>query len=272
MRPVSLTAAYEKLYREATELAGRPGDFAQRAMVYRQIFRDSQGNHAFPLIAAHGALWGAGQFRFGLRLARWLAWQYFWSRPLRSRRLAMLAEFFDALRDINRRVCVDTYVQFHLTRRFCKHPEISKFLPPDFLRPLRLLHEACRRQRPLAEAQRRTLFEVHFLHEQQTIVGDTLDRATAALAWPLAKFIALRPRVRFVYFPAGTSLAFADFSDRRERIENGLKAFDLAAGVGWPWVEQSLAAYGVLDRLLSTAQASSLSATSQRLRSFPTCR
>jgi hypothetical protein len=79
MRAVSLTSAYDQLYREAAFLAGGLSDFAQRAAVYRQIFRASQGNHAFGLIAAHGALWAAGEFRFGMRVCRLLAWQYPWS-------------------------------------------------------------------------------------------------------------------------------------------------------------------------------------------------
>jgi len=55
------------LRREATRLAGRPADLVQRASVYRHLFAHSGGNHAFPLLGAHGALWGSGYFRKGLR-------------------------------------------------------------------------------------------------------------------------------------------------------------------------------------------------------------
>jgi hypothetical protein len=248
MRNLPLADAYQRLHGEATRLAGGPSDFAQRAAVYRHLFRASQGNHVFPLIAAHGALWAAGQFRFGIRLARWLVWQYPWSAAVRARQLASLEGFFDALRDVNRRVCIDTYVQFHLTRQFADHPGICRFVSADSLRPLRTLHVACRRGQPLDDRQRRALFEAHFLHEQEQIVVDTLDRATRALDWPLAKWLALRPRVRFAYFPARTSLHFRNFADRQQRIANGLRAFDLGAQAGWHEVERSLEDYGLLDQ------------------------
>jgi hypothetical protein len=247
MRLATLTAAHQQLEREATRLSGEKGDFVQRAAVYRQIFRAAQGNHAFPLIAAHGALWAGGQFRFGSRLARRLVWQYPWSARLRAERLASLTDFFNALREINRLVCIDTYVKFHFTRRFDGHAELTHFVPPEFLGPLSRLHHACREGRPLTEPERRELFEAHFQHEQETVVGPTLQRAAAALTWPLVKFIALRPRVRFAYLPAGVCLAFHNFADRRDRIKNGLRAFEIASAVGWDHVERSLADYGLLD-------------------------
>jgi hypothetical protein len=160
-----------------------------------------------------------------------------------------VAEFFNALRDVNRQVCIDTYVQFHLSRRFRRHPDIEKFIAADFLRPLCRLHDACQQGRSLSEPERRTLFEAHFFHEQDTIVGETVDRAARALTWPLAKFITLRPRVRFAYLPPHTCIPFHNFADRQERIQNGLRAFDVAARVGWRQVERSLAAYGLLDSL-----------------------
>lgn len=55
---------------EAKVLAGGLTDLAQRAMVYHHLYRVSNGNHVFPLIAAHGALWAGGYFRYGLRLGR----------------------------------------------------------------------------------------------------------------------------------------------------------------------------------------------------------
>jgi hypothetical protein len=51
-----LAREYEALTREGTRLAGGLCDLAQRATVYHHLFRASGGNHAFPLIAAHGAL------------------------------------------------------------------------------------------------------------------------------------------------------------------------------------------------------------------------
>ena len=47
---------YALLRDQAVRLAGSPGDIAQRVMAHHQIYRDSGGNHAFPLVALHGEL------------------------------------------------------------------------------------------------------------------------------------------------------------------------------------------------------------------------
>ena len=51
----------------AVTLAGRTGDLAQRASAYHHLYRHSGGNHAFPLLAAHGALWASGYFQRNLK-------------------------------------------------------------------------------------------------------------------------------------------------------------------------------------------------------------
>lgn len=103
-----------RLRAEATALAGRTGDLVQRASVYHHLFADSGGNHSFPLLAAHGALWASGYFRAGVR---------FGSLVARIRRVlgddadALMREltaFAEAFRDINRRVCVETFFIYRL--------------------------------------------------------------------------------------------------------------------------------------------------------------
>src|SRR5690242_6076467 len=105
-----LQLAYHALRSEAETLAGNLTDLSRRATVYRHIFLASGGNHAFPLIPTHGALWAGGYFRFGMRLGEMLSWQYFGRPDMRRRQLQKLAAFADVFRDINCRVCVDTYV------------------------------------------------------------------------------------------------------------------------------------------------------------------
>ncbi len=68
-----LAAAYERWHDEAERLAGGLHDLAQRSTVYHHLFAASGRNHVFPLIAAHGALWARGYFRFGMRLGAWLS-------------------------------------------------------------------------------------------------------------------------------------------------------------------------------------------------------
>jgi hypothetical protein len=52
--------------------------------------------------------------------------------------------------------------------------------------------------------------------------------------------------IRFAYFARGESLWFSDFSNRDERIANGLRAFDLAARRGWKETAGALRHYRVL--------------------------
>jgi hypothetical protein len=237
---------YDRLRAEAVRLAGGLNDLAQRAAVYHHLFEHSGRNHAFPVIAAHGALWARGYFRFGMKLGGWLSWQDALDGELRRRRLADLAAFADAFRDVNRRVCIETYTTYHFTARYGDHPDVAELVAPDLLDVLNPMHAARRAGRELPDTEKRRIFQAFFLNEQETVVGPSIQAAVAAFDWPLMKFLALRPVIRFAYFPRRQPFWFRDFSRKEERIEKGLRAFDLAARAGWDTVESSLADYAVL--------------------------
>ena len=133
---------HENLHHEATRLAGGLNDLAQRAAVYHHLYEHSGGNHAFPLIAAHGALWARGYFRFGMRLG-WI-WSLTDLASLERRRLRLekLAAFADAFRDVNRRVCIETYTSYHFTAQFGTHPQVGEFIDPTLNDALGRLHFA----------------------------------------------------------------------------------------------------------------------------------
>jgi hypothetical protein len=245
----------DDLRREATLLAGGLSDLSQRATVYRHLFLASGGNHAFPLIAAHGALWAGGYFRFGMRLGAALSWQYVGRPAVRRQQLQRLADFADVFRDINRRVCVDTYVNFHFTDRYGQQADADRFVPRELLDPLNRLHAARRADRSLSDAEKQTVFEAHFRHEQAHVVGPTLTAAVADFDWPLLRAIALRPWVKFAYFPGNTCLRFRNFASADERIERGLQAFSLATQVGWSTVDAALQRYRVLPPAFFAAPA-----------------
>jgi hypothetical protein len=249
-----LRAEYERLQQEGTLLAGRLTDLTQRATVYRQLFRDSGRNHVFPLIAAHGALWAKGYFQWGLRLGRKLVWQYFHSPKKRTKQLAALDAFADAFRDINRQVCVDTYANFHFTKRY--GADSAACVSPDLLAALLKVHDANRAGVELNDAERLQVYTAHFTDEQQRVVGPGIEAALAALDWPLLRFVALRPWVRFAYFPRRQRICFHDFSQQAERVTNGRRAFDLGAEVGWDAVELALTRYALLsDRFFTQPEA-----------------
>ncbi|QDU25920.1 hypothetical protein ETAA8_09920 [Anatilimnocola aggregata] len=231
---------------EGEKLAGSLTQLAQRASVYRHIYRASGGNHIFPLIAAHGALWARGYFRWALDLGQKLAWQYAFQPELKASQLASLDSFANAFRDINRRVCADTYANFHFTAEHGEEAAATDLVPLDLLQSLNKVHAAQRTGRVLTDAEKQEIFTAHFLYEQEHVVGPSLQAAVDAFDWPAAKFIALRPVIHFAYFPERTSYWFRNFADRSERISRGQQAFQLAAAAGFPRVEAALRKYEML--------------------------
>ena len=251
-----LESAYRRFHEEGVVLAVGLSDLSQRAAVYHHLFRHSGRNHVFPLIAAHGALWARGWFQFGFRLARVLGWQFALQPEVRRRCRQQLEAFADALRDVNRRVCIDSYANYHFTARCGEHPDAAQFVPAELLTALNSVHRARRRGIELPDSSKRLIFQAHFLHEQEYVVGPSILSAAAALEWPVVKFIALRPVIGFAYLPRGRRLWFRNFAGREERIANGLRAFDLAAQVGWTEVERKLSAYAILpDAFFSDSAA-----------------
>jgi hypothetical protein len=198
------------------------------------------------LIAAHGALWASRYFKFGIWLGRCLSLPHA-VRPVRRAELLIgLSEFADAFREVNRYVCVDTYTLYHFTARYGDHPQATDFVPVDLLEALNQMHLASREGRSMSVAEKREIFETFLAYEQRTIVGPSVQQAVADFDWPLLKFIALRPVIRFAYFPKRRRIWFRNFADVNERIRNGLNAFDFAAAVGLAHVESALSHYEVL--------------------------
>src|SRR5262249_15283014 len=172
--------------------------------------------------------------------------QYCFNPARRHEQLAALDAFADAFRDVNRRVCVDIYTNYHFVKRFGTHAEAHQLLPAHTLAALQRLHRARQQGRTMSDAERLDVFKAHFLHEQEHEVGPSVAQATSVFNWPVMKWLALQPLVRFAYFPGWRVLRFRDFSDRQERISNGLQAFAWGAEVGWDTVEQRLSAYQIL--------------------------
>lgn len=234
---------------EATKLAGGLRDLAQRAAVYRHLFLVSGRNHAFPLLAAHGSLWAGRYFNFGMKLGRLLSWQYAFQPVRRREMLRQLDAFAEVFRDINRRVCIDTYKNYYLSKEFGQHPAIEQFIPRELLDPLNQMHAANTTGAELSDAEKLAVFTAHFRNEQRTLVGPMITAAVAQFEWPLLRAIALRPVIRFAYFPRGQRLWFRNFASQEERIEKGFNAFEKATQVGWQQADAALANY----RMLPTA-------------------
>ena len=231
----------EQLRLDAEALAGRPCDFAQRAATYHHLYQHSGGNHAFPLLAAHGALWGAGYFRTGMRVGKLLSHRFRGGRQ--AAMIEQLERFTDALREINRQVCVETYFTYRLSASPAFRDEAEARIEPVLLDALDRIH-AHRRAGSLAPlADRATLFEAFFEWEQRAIVAPLLDEAFRQFEWPELHWIALRPAIRFAFL-GWRPLRFGDFTSQDERLIKGVRAFERAERLGWREVERSLADYG----------------------------
>jgi len=231
---------------EATALAGNIGALTQRATVYHHMFQHSGRNHTFPLLAAHGALWAKGYFQAGIRFGSAAAWGQAILGDDREDLIRRLNKFANDFRDINRRVCVETYFIYHLTADRRLADVAGNVVPPHLLEQMTRCHAARRANRALSDSERRSLFTAFFLWEQEHIVGPAVERAFEEFSWPLVKALALRPRIRFAYFPRHAPLVFSNFADKDERIERGLAAFDLATMAGWESVEAALGCYGLM--------------------------
>lgn len=60
---------------EAMQLAGELLEIPRRVAILHNLYLDSRGNHAFSLIAAHGALWAWNYFETGGRLGRLMTYR-----------------------------------------------------------------------------------------------------------------------------------------------------------------------------------------------------
>jgi hypothetical protein len=250
MDRASLQDRYDGLKAEATLLSGGLLDISRRALVLYGMYLDSGRNHNFSLIAAHGALWASGYFEAGGSLGRLIARRYFYNPEERAYRLGLLRQFAEDFRKVNRQVCIDTYANYHFARRFGREPGAEGLIAPSLLDALNRVHAAREGKRALSPEESRRAFEQSFRCEQEVTVAPGVRAAVRSFECKVMRFLCLRPLVRFAYFPAFRYLWFRDFADQDERIDRGMKAYDLAARVGWPGVERSLRYYGVMPTQL----------------------
>ncbi len=162
-----LARDYAAARREAEILAGGTGDLAQRALAYHHLFRHSGGHHAFPLLAAHGALWARGYFAWGARAGAALSLGALHRPALRRARLAGLAGFAEAFRAINRRVFVEVYASYRFTLAHGERAGAEAHVDPVLLDALNRCHHAGLRMTALGPDERAHLFEAFYRGEDE---------------------------------------------------------------------------------------------------------
>ncbi len=140
----ALTREHEAIRNQAERLAGGPGDIPQRVALLHGIFLDSGGNHVFPEVALHGALWAYSFYERRGAVSRAIAYRYFYDADERARRAYMLFRFSQGFKEANRSVFVDTYSNYVFAKRHGEAPGADEVLAPALLEALNRVHQARR--------------------------------------------------------------------------------------------------------------------------------
>ncbi|MCY2966952.1 MAG: hypothetical protein NT069_25520 [Planctomycetota bacterium] len=243
MTDIQLQQEFDALRAQSVEQAGELYDIPRRVKLLMETYDDSRGNHAFFQIAAHGALWATGYFEVGGSVGQFMARRYFYNATERTFRLGLLNQFAERFRAINRLVCIDTVTNYRFTKQFGREPGAERLVAPPLLEALNTVHAARERGLQLDEPAKRKVFEQSFLCEQEITVAPGVAEAVAGFDCKILRTICLRPLVRFSFFPRCNYMIFRDFSNKAERIEKGLRAYDRAAAAGWNRVRESMRDY-----------------------------
>lgn len=235
-----------KIRAEATQLAGEPRDIAQRVVFLHEIYVDSKGNHAFPEIALHGALWGHDTLSVarGLENAGELVRGMF---GIMDKLLAAADQYALAIETTNRQVFIDTYTNYWFTKKYGRERGASAIIDADVLPALNRVHAAVASGHALSAKEKRDIFLSSLNTEQKESVAQAMNAAANAYDGPaFFKELMNRPVVHFAYFPATKFYAFENFADRADRVRCATFAYDLAAEAGWPKVTDAMSGYSVL--------------------------
>ncbi len=239
---------YQRFKNNATRLAGGSPDIIRRAALLHGIFLNSKGNHTFPQIALHGALWAAGFFETTRKLGTIIQWRYFYNSRERTYRMSLLKQFYEGFRNVNRSVFIDTYTNYYFSKEYGNHPEAATLLHPELLKSLNNLHEAVAKGKSLTPAEKKTLFMHSLQWEQEITAAPGVRAEVARFDCPILTFICLKPIVHFEYFPKSKYLLFKNFSETNERIANAVKSYEVAEMSGWNSVVKTMDNYNLLPK------------------------
>ena len=242
-----LAKLHQELVNVARKLAGNSDAIGQRIVAHYSVYRDSGRNFTFPLLALHGAGWAHGYFRCLNFLLPWYATFRF---PISWRKRAQFKETMiramAGFKAANQRVLVDTYANYHFTKRFGRVSGAATILPQPLLSILNQVHEATANGEPLTNNCKSLIYSESFEWEQSNSVWPMVERTIRDINDPIVRAFAFRPIVRFAFFPQWKVLFFSDFTKTRERIDEGWKAYHIAECVGWATTENAIRKYTIL--------------------------
>ena len=212
----------------ASAAAGPTESLRHRARSYLELYFTSNRVCMFALVAAHGAIWASWYLVCAKLAAMVLAVLDPTCRLSPLRRYREFSAYVTALKEINRQVMIESYVLVHTIRDLGPDIAIAQGVPADIANDYADAMEGG----GLSPDALRDLYHRHFIWEQDRVVSSSLDEAFAVFTWPLMKSLCQRPWVWFSYFRVGASMNFRNFTDKEERVEKGLLAFDRAMAFG----------------------------------------
>ena len=205
----------EKLDEEAAALAGRPKDFAQRAVVLHHLYDHSGGNHEWALAEARGQLrTAAAILRLRKRLSRWG-----WLVVRRDRAEEALNALADSLGKASQARCMSAYVAYRLSGIRSLKAEAGETIPADLFDGLVQCHAARRSAEPMDAHRRQALFD---LSEERAAAST--DRAELDNRWDAIGKTGLKRAARRLLGPKAAGRALArDRKRDAHRIERELR-------------------------------------------------
>lgn len=170
----------EQLESEAVALAGRERDSAQRALVYHHVADLLGLAHGYALLAAHGALGVDTAVARIERQARRAFWRL--TRDQRAALAVRISAFGATLRGLDAERCAGLLMAYRLVATPSLGEEAARRLDPDLFAAL----QEAQSTRGQADADaRRALFVAH-QQWAETLYGERIEQAVAALDWPLS--------------------------------------------------------------------------------------
>lgn len=253
----NVAANYGVIRAHAILLAGKADDAPTRATFLHDLYTVSRGNHAFPEVALHGALWGHRFLAQTQRATDWATEFGFTNVGALDRLVDAAEKFRKVLLETNRLVFIDSYTNYHFARLHGRKSGADGIVPRALLEPLTQSTEAAQgRIGPFTFAQRESLYDVALAWEQYSTVADAMSAAVRDIVSHLdvgpdlvnrmLQKAFVRPVVHFEYFPSGTSFYFNNFADKAERIRYAKESYLIAERVGWSKVSSSMANYGTI--------------------------
>ena len=167
----------EKLAEEAAALAGRPGEFGQRAVVLHHLYDHSRGAHHWALAEARSELRIAGAIeRLRRRLSRWT-----WLKARRERERLALKALSSALGERSRARCIAAYTAYRSTGARSLRDEAERSLPAALLEALTSCHAARRSGSAMAGDELGTLFDESEATAAAAVITEAIEAAWHAI-------------------------------------------------------------------------------------------